>query len=250
MLILMLFFSAFCYDLIEKFDDLSIQFMRAINRFDHGILGYLIGAGFDHDHLFAGRCHRQGEIRFFSLFTGRIVYQFAIDQTNLCGSRRPIKRNIRNTCCQGRAKHGKQFRGTVLIHIHHKVFKGHIIAVIFWEQRPHRAVDDTAGKDGIVRRFPLPSCKAAGNPSHRIHFFMKFYAKREEINSFPRFLRSSRCRQYNGIAITHKSCAVCLGSNSSNINGQCSPGKFHTESLIHTRSPFIDSCVCSELRNI
>ena len=185
MLIFVFFFSTFCYDLIKEFDDLSIDFVSFVNRFDHLIFRHFIGTGFDHNNFFSCRSYRKSKVRNLSLCGSWVDYKFSVYETNLCCCRRSVKWNIRNAGCQSGTKHCRKFRAAVLIYTHNEVFQCNIVTVIFWEQRTHRSVDNTVCKDCIVRRFSFSSCESSGNFSYGIHLFTIFYAKWEEVNSFP-----------------------------------------------------------------
>ena len=75
--------------------------MGCKNSLDHLILRHFIGAGFDHDNFFAGRCHCQSQIGIFFFIGHRVKYKLAVHKSDLSRRDRAVKRNVRNSYGKG-----------------------------------------------------------------------------------------------------------------------------------------------------
>ena len=226
-LVRVLFLSAFGYDFIKEFNNLSIHSVRHINGFNHFIFRYLVGSRLNHNHLIPCGSNRKRQIRNLSLFGSRVHDKLVPNQTNLCRRRRAIKWNIRNARSKCGAKHRRQFRTAVLVYTHNQIFQRYVISVILWKKRTHGTVNDTAGQNRVVRRLSLSPRKTTRYLSYCIHFFIIFYTEWEKINPLPWLLRRSCRTQYNCISIMHKCCTIRLCGNSSNIYRKSSSSKLH-----------------------
>ena len=157
----MLFFSALGNDLVDEGDDLFIYLVSLKDGFDHRILGNLVGSGFDHDDLFPGGSHGQGQIGNLLLRRSGVDDELTVDEAHLGGGAGTVKGNIGNAGGNGRAQHCGQLRAALRIHRHNDVVKGHVVSVILGEQRTHGAVDDTGSKDCVLRRLSFSLCKTS-----------------------------------------------------------------------------------------
>ena len=77
--------------------------------------------------------------------------------------------------------------------------------------------------------FPSLLVEAAGNLSYGIHFFFKFNAQWEEINSLSGLVRRSCGRKNYRISIVHERMhrSACASPDTAHINCQGSSCQFH-----------------------
>ena len=146
------------------------------NSVDHCLLGNLIGAGLDHDHLFSGRCYGQSQVGYALLVSGWVDDKFAVDQAYLSGCAGAVKGNIGNAGCNGRTQHGSQLRAALRIYGHNYVVQSYVIAVVLGKQRTHGAVDHTGGQNGIFRSLSLSLIETAGDFAYCVKLLLIFYA--------------------------------------------------------------------------
>ena len=172
----MFLFPALSDDLIEESDDLLVYFMCFINSLDHLILRNLVGTGLDHDNLISCGSYCQLKVRNILLSQCRVHNILSIDQADLCRCTWAIKWNIRNTGSKGRTKHSRDLRVALRIYRHNHVYQCYIVSVILREQRTHRSVDNTGGKDCVLACLSLSLIETARNLSYGVHFLFIFNA--------------------------------------------------------------------------
>ena len=175
-LIAVFLFPALSDDLIEESDDLLVYFMCFINSLDHLILRNLVGTGLDHDNLISCGSYCQLKVRNILLSQCRVHNILSIDQADLCRCTWAIKWNIRNTGSKGRTKHSRDLRVALRIYRHNHVYQCYIVSVILREQRTHRSVDNTRGKDCVLACLSLSLIETARDLSYGVHFLFIFNA--------------------------------------------------------------------------
>ena len=79
MLVVVLLFSALGHDPVDKADNLLVYLMGLEDRVDHGLLRNLVGAGFDHDHLFSRGGYGQRQVRNLLLRGSGVNYKLAVN---------------------------------------------------------------------------------------------------------------------------------------------------------------------------
>ena len=157
----MLFLTALSHDGVDELDNFLVYFMSPKDGVNHNLLRHLIGSGLNHDNLFPGGSNGQCHVRYLLLVSSGVDNKLTVNQTHLRGGTGTCKRNIGNAGCNGRTQHGCQLRAAVGVHTHYDVVKGHVVAVILREQRPHGAVDNAAGQDSVLRSLAFPLIKTA-----------------------------------------------------------------------------------------
>ena len=149
----MFLFTALSDDLIEESDDLLVYLMCFINSLDHLILRNLVGTGLDHDNFVSCGSYCQLKVRNILLSQCRVHNILSIDQADLCRCTWAIKWNIRN-----------------------HVYQCYVVSVILREQRTHRSVDNTGGKDCVLACLSFSLIETARNLSYGVHFLFIFNA--------------------------------------------------------------------------
>ena len=174
-LIRMLFFTTLCYDLIDEFDDLLIDFMCLVDGFDHLCFGNLIGSGLDHDHLVSCGSNCQLKVRHILLCKSRVDNKLSINQANLCGCTWTVKWNIGNTGSNGGAQHCRDLRIALRINRHNHIYQCNIISIILRKQRTHWTVNHTGSKDCMLTGLSLSLVESARDLPNSVHLLFIFY---------------------------------------------------------------------------
>ena len=224
--------SALFYDFVNEADDLSVYFMGFIDGLDHLGLRHLVGSGFDHNHLVPGGSHCQPQVRHRVLIQGGVHNQLPVNHADLGGGAGAVKGNVGNAGGNGGTQHGDYLRIALRIHGHNHVVQSHIVAVILGKQRPHGAVDDPGGEDGMLAGLALSLVKAAGDLAYSVHFFLVLHRQGEEINALSGFVRGCGGTQQGGISVMHKRAAVGLLPHSADVYRQGSACQFHGIGLV------------------
>ena len=164
----MLLFANFCNHLIDKFNNCLVDLMTLVDSFDHLSFRNLVCTCFDHDNLSACRSYCKLQVTVLPLLLAWVYDEFTINHTKLCCSTWSIKRNVGNSCCNCRTQHSNQLRTALRINAHYHIVQCNVISVILREQRTHRSVDYTAGKDCVLACLTFSLVKAAGNLAYCI----------------------------------------------------------------------------------
>ena len=237
--ILMLRFSDFCYDPVYKRNDRLIDLVCLVNSLYHLFLGNFVRSGFDHDHLLASRSHCQIQIAGFPLFLRRVNDKFTIDHSYLSHSAGTIKRDIRNTGSNRGTNHSNEFRTALRIHTHYHIVQRDVITIILWEQRTHRSIDNTAGKDRILTGLSLSLIETARDFTYRIQFLLIFHTQREKIDPLSGLFGSCSCTQHSSVSVVHECTSICLFAYTIDVNNQGASAQIHFVTLIHDYPPFL-----------
>ena len=175
-LIFMFRLAALCHDGIDERDHLLVQLVGCEDGVDHLLLRHFLCARLDHDHLFSGGSNCQRKCGYLSLGRRRVEHQLSVYQAYLGGRDGAVKRNVRDGGSDSRAQHSGKLRRAVLVYRQHQVLQGNVIAVILGEQRPHGTVDDTAGQDGVLRRFSLSFVESSRDLAYRVQTLVVLHA--------------------------------------------------------------------------
>ena len=74
------------HHLVDEGDLLLVLLVGHLDGLEHGVVGDLVGARLDHDHLLAGGDHGHVQIRDLALLTVGVQHQLAVHQTHLQGA--------------------------------------------------------------------------------------------------------------------------------------------------------------------
>ncbi len=235
----MLLLAALRYNGIDKFDQLLVHLMGLKDGVNHLLLRNLVCAGLDHDYLFSGGSHRQGQIGHLLLVGCGVDNELPVNQAHLGHGAGTVKGNVGNAGSDGGTQHSGELRTAVRINGHNDVVQRYIVAVVLGEERTHGAVNYAGGEDGVLRSLSLSLIKAAGNLSHCVLFFLIFHAQGKEINAFPGLCGCGGRGQNHGVPVMHKCGTVGLSRHSADLHGQPAARQVHTEAFEHTVSPFL-----------
>ena len=189
--------------LIDEGDLLLILLVGHTDGLKHHIVGHLISAGLDHDHLLARGHHGHIQVADLALLAGGVKEQLAVHQAHLQGGHRPIPGNVGNGQGGGGTDEGGYLGGAVVIHRHHGAHDGHIVAEIGGEQGADGPVDDAAGEDALLAGAAFAAVKAAGDPAHGVHLLLKVHAQGEEVDAVPGTGGGGDAAEHPGVAVAH-----------------------------------------------
>ena len=131
--------------LIDQGDDLLILLMGHLDGLEHLVVGDLVGAGLDHDHLFAGGDHGDVQVADLALLAVGVEHQLAVHKAHLQGAHGAVPGDVGDGQGGGGADQGGDLWRAVVVHAHDRAHDGHVIAEVGGEQGPDGPVDDTAG---------------------------------------------------------------------------------------------------------
>ena len=208
-------------------DLLLILLVGHANGLEHHIVGHLIGAGLDHDHLLAGGDHGDIQITDLALLSVGIEHQLTVHQTHLQGAHGAVPGNVGNGQSGGGADESGNLGGAVVIHSHDGAHHGHIVTEIVGEQGADGAVDDAAGQDALLAGAALTAVKAAGNTAHGVHLLLKVHAQGEEVDAVPGTGSGGDAAEHTGVAVAHHHGGVGQLCQLAHLQSQRPAGQIH-----------------------
>ena len=191
------------HHLVDEGDLLLVLLVSGADGLEHDIVGHLVGAGLDHDHLLGGGHHGDVQIADLTLLGVGVKDQLAVHQTHLQGGHRAVPGDVGDSQGGGGADEGGDLRRAVVIHGHDGAHHGHIVAEVVGEQGANGAVDDAAGQDALLPGTALAAVEAAGDAAHGVHLLLKVHAQGEEVDTVTGTGRGGDAAQHAGIAVAH-----------------------------------------------
>ena len=227
--------------LVDQLDLLLVLLVGLLNGLEHLVVGDLVGAGLDHDHLLAGGDHGDVQIRDLALFAGGVDDQLAVHQAHLHGAHRTVPGDIGDGQSGGGADQSGDLGRAVMIHSHDGGHDGHIIAEVIGEQGADGAVDDAAGEDALLAGTALAAVEAAGDAAHGVHLLLKVHAQGEEIDAVPGTGGGGGTHQHAGVAVAHHDGGVGQLSQLAHFQSQGTACQFHLVLMIAGELPMGDN---------
>ena len=189
--------------LIDELDLLLVFLVGLLDGLEHLIVGNLVGAGLDHDHLLAGGDHGDVQIGDLALLAGGVDDQLTVHKAHLHGAHRAVPGNVGNGEGGGGADEGGDLGRAVMIHSHDGGHNGHIVAEVIGEQGTDGAVDDAGGQDALFTGAALTAIEAAGDAAHGVHLLLKIHAQGEEVDTVPGTGGGGGAHQHAGVTVAH-----------------------------------------------
>ena len=215
------------HHLVDEGDLLLILLVGGANGLEHHVVGHLVGAGLDHDHLLAGGHHRHVQIADLALLAGGVKHQLAVHQTHLQSAHGAVPGNVGNGQRGGGADEGGDLGGAVVIHRHHGAHHGHVVAEIIGEQGADRPVDDAAGEHALLAGATLAAVEAAGDAAHGVHLLLKVHAQREEVDAVAGTGRGGDAAEHAGVAVADHDGGVGEFSKLADLKREGTAGELH-----------------------
>ena len=236
--------------LVDEGDLLLVLLVSHLDGLEHGVVGHLIGARLDHDHLLAGGHHGHVQIGDLALLAVGVQHQLAVHQTHLQGAHGAVPGNVGDGQRGAGADQGGDLRGAVVIHGHDRAHHGHVVAEVVGEQGTDGAIDDAGGQDALFTGTALAAVEAAGNAAHRVHLLLKVHAQGEEVDAVPGTGGRGDAAQHAGVAIAHHDGGVGQLGQLAHLQRQRTAGQIHGVLVVlgelamsddsrHVVSPFV-----------
>ena len=227
--------------LVDELDLLLVLLVGLLNGLEHLVVGDLVGAGLDHDHLLAGGDHGDVQIADLALFAGGVDDQLTVHQAHLHGAHRTVPGDIGDGQSGGGADQSGDLGRAVMIHSHDGGHDGHVIAEVIGEQGADGAVDDAAGEDALLAGTAFPAVEAAGDAAHGVHLLLKVHAQGEEIDAVPGTGGGGGAHQHAGVAVAHHDGGIGQLGQLAYLQGQGTAGQLHLILVIAGELPVGDN---------
>ena len=201
--------------------------MGGLDGLEHHIVGHLVGAGLDHDHLLGGGDHGDVQVGDLTLLAVGIKDQLAVHKTHLQRAHRAVPGDIGDGESRGGADEARDLGRAVVVHAHDRGHDGHVVAEVGGEEGTDGPVDDAAGQDALLTGTAFPAVKGAGDAAHGVELLLEVHAQGEEIDAVPGTGGGGGAHQDPGVAVAHHDGGVGQLSQLAHFQGQGTARQFH-----------------------
>jgi len=215
------------HHLVDEGDLLLVLLVGGADGLEHHIVGHLVGAGLDHDHLLAGGDDGHVQVADLTLLGVGVEHQLAVHQTHLQRGHGAVPGNVGDGQRCGGADEGGDLRRAVVIHGHDGAHDGHVVAEVVGEQGADGAVDDAGGQDALLAGATLAAVEAAGDATHGVHLLLEVHGQGEEVDAVAGTGRGGDAAQHAGVAIAHHDGGVGQLSQLAHLQRQGTAGQIH-----------------------
>ena len=234
-----LFLADFGNNLLLEGNQLFDLLMREENRVQNGFLRELLRAGFHHHDGFFGSSNIETQIAFFALLLIGADDELTVHTADQHCAGGAVPRDITDGQSDGRADHGGDFRGNILLHAQHGDNHLDIIPHTLVEEGTERTVDQTACQGRLFGGAAFTLDESAGNFADGILLFFDVHSEREEVHSFTGSGSHRGIDHYDGISQVDPHGAVCLFTVSAEFQRQRTACEIHGKFLrFHTFHSF------------
>ena len=202
-------------------------FWFSLDGLEHHVVGHLVGAGLDHDHLLAGGHHGHVHIGDLVLLLGGVHHQLAVHKTHLHSANRAVPGDVGDGQSGGGADEGGDLRGAIPVHAHDGSHDGHVVAEVAGEEGTDGAVDDTAGQDALLAGTALAAHEAAGDAAHSVHLLLKVNAEGEEVDAVTGTGRGGGGDENGGLTVGHQHGGVGQLGHLAHLQGEGTARQVH-----------------------
>ena len=241
------------HHLVDEGDLLLVLLVGLLDGLKHDVVGHLVGAGLDHDHLLAGGDYGDVQVGDLTLLAGGVEHQLAVHQAHLQGADRAVPGDVGDGQGSGGADEGGDLGRAVVVHAHDGGHDGHIIAEVIGEQGADGAVDDAGGQDALLAGAALTAVEAAGDAAHGVHLLLKVHAQGEEVDAVPGTGGGGGAHQHAGVAVAHHDGGVGQLGQLAHLQREGTAGQIHGVLVVlgelamgddsrHIVSPFGKKC--------
>ena len=189
---------------VYKAEQLLYLRMSLHNGVVHNVVGYLVGARFDHDHLIHRCGNGEVKVALSALLLGGVNDELAVHKTHENAADRSVPRNIRYRQGDGCADHCRDLGGAILIDRHNGKCERHVIAQVLGEERANGAVDDTCGQDSLFAGLTLAFEISAGDLTCGVHSLLIVNRQGEEVDAVAGLSGCCGAAKHGGIAVSYK----------------------------------------------
>ena len=167
----------------------------------HDVIGQLLGAGLNHDHLLVGGGHGQIELGGVLLLVGGVEDDLAVHIAHLQAADGAGPGDAGIGQAGGHADHGGHLGRAVPVHAHDGGGDHHVVAEVVGEQGADGAVDHAAGQHGGQGGLALTAHEGAGDPAHGVQLLLEVHGEGEEVHAVPGAGGYGDGHQHGGLAV-------------------------------------------------
>ena len=149
----------------------------------HHVIGELVSAGLDHDHLLGAAGDGQGQHALLTLLAVGADDILAVGVAHLQADDGAVPGDIGNGKSHRGADHGGDFGGMVVVDRQHRAHNGNVVAHVGGEEGPDLTVDHTGGQRGLFTGAAFSAQEGAGDAADGVEALFIVDAQREEVDA-------------------------------------------------------------------
>ena len=211
--------EVFGLDVADEHDQILDDFVTLLDGGQHHVIGELVGAGLDHDHLLhrAGNGQLQdGLLTLLAVGADDVALFLGVAHHNTGDGALPG--NVGHGQGDGGADHSGNLGRVVVLHAHDGAVDAHVVAHIGGEEGADLTVDHTGGQDGLLAGTALAAHETAGDAAHGVQLLFIIHAQGEEVDAVAGSLGHGDAGQNGGVAKRHQSGTVCQAGHLAQLN--------------------------------
>ncbi|MPM71221.1 hypothetical protein SDC9_118184 [bioreactor metagenome] len=225
--ILELGLADFAHHLVDEGNLLLVLLVGHADGLVHSVVADLIGAGLDHNHLFAGGDHGHVQIGSLVILRVGVENQLSVHKAHLQRRHGAVPRNVGDSQSGGGADKSGDFGRAVPVYAHDRAHHGHVVAEIVGEQGADGPVDDPGGQNALFAGAAFAPVEGAGDAAHGVQLLLKVHAQGEEIDSVPGTGGSGDAAQHAGVAVAHHDGGVGQLRQFAHLHGEGTARQIH-----------------------
>ena len=218
-------------DLVDEVDLLADLLVGLHDAGVHDLVGDLVGAGLDHDHLLPGGGHGDIHAGGLALLLVGVEHDLAVHIAHLQAADGAGEGDLGIADAGGSADHGGHLGGAVVIHAHHGAGDAHVVAEVIGEQGAHGPVDQAAGQHGGQRGAALTAHEGAGDAAHGVQLLLKVHGQGEEVHAVTGTGGHGDGHHHGGLAIGDHGGGVGQLGHLAHLDGQGTAAQVHGPAL-------------------
>ncbi|SCI52688.1 Uncharacterised protein [uncultured Flavonifractor sp.] len=220
------------HDVVDEGDLLLDLLVGLHDALVHDVVGDLVGAGLDHDHLLLSGGHGHVHAGGLALLLSGVEDDLAVAVTHLQAADGAGEGDLGVAQAGGHADHGGDLGGAVIVHAHDGAGDAHVVAEVVGEQGADGPVDEAGGQHGGQGGTALTAHEGAGDAAHGVQLLLKVHAQGEEVHAVPGTGGDADGHVDGGVAVAHQSGGVGQLGGLAHLDGEGTAGDLSLEDLV------------------
>ena len=228
-------------DLVDEVDLLLDLLVSLHDTGIHDLVGDLVGAGLDHDHLLSGSGHGHVHAGGLALLLVGVEDDLAVAVTHLQAADGAGEGDLGVAHAGGGTDHGGHLGGAVIVHAHDSALDAHVVAEVVGEQGAHGPVDQAGSQNGGQGGTALTAHEGAGDAAHSVQLLLKLNGEGEEVDAVTGTGRDGNGHQHGGLAVLNHSGSAGQLGHLAHLDGQGTAAQVHGPALVVVKLLVLDN---------
>ena len=198
----------------------------------HDLVGDLVSACLDHNHLFTGSHHGGQHFADLALFLVGVDDDLAIHIAHVDAAHGAVPGDVGDGQSGGGADGGGDLGLAVIVHAQDGADHGHVIAEVAGEQGTDGTVDAAGGQDGVQAGTALSAHEGAGDTTDGVQLFLEVHGQGEEVDAVSGTGSCGGGAEHGGLAVADDHSGVGQFADLAHFQLQGAAGQVHLIYLV------------------